>query len=430
MNEISRPDLFATMDVHRTPTPRPWWKRRAVWGIAVAVVLVGLAAWAWSLSAAGVAEVARSDLYLGTVQHGTFEVQVQATGKLVPAQSRWIAAPAAGVVEQVLVEPGQRVAKGDALLALSNPQVANAAQSAAADLAAARADLLAKQQTQDSAVLNERSTIESLRVNLESAAMHLKADSKLAAEGIVPQFKYQDEKLRYGLRQQQLQLEEQRLTRLRSGNRALLQAERERVDQQAALAALREAELQQLTVRAPVAGQVEEVDAEAGQQVTAGANLARVTTPQALMAQLQVSQYDAGSVAPGLPVRVDTHDGVVAGQVLRVDPKVKNGLVTVDVRLTGTSPAGSRVDQSVDATIRVTQLHNVDYVARPANVNSGSTAQVFVLAPGGDRAVRRSVHFGVGSVDRIQVLSGLRPGERVVLSDTSAYAADHAIELH
>jgi len=424
-----KPDLFATMDVRRTQALRPRWKRHTPWGVAAAIALAGLIAWASHLTGAGVAEVARSDLYFGTVQRGTFDVRVLATGKLVPAQSRWIAAPAAGVVEGVWVEPGERVAKGDVLLELSNPQVANAAQSAAADLAAARADLVAKQQAEDRAVLNQQSTIESMRVNLESAAMHLKADRKLVGPGIVPMFKYTDEKLRYGLLQQQLQLQEQLLARLQSGNRALLRAEHERVHQQTALAALREAELRQLTVCAPVAGQVEEIDAEVGQQVAVGTNLARVTTPKTLMARLQVSQYDAGSVTPGLPVRIDTHDGVVAGRVLRVDPKVKNDLVAVDVRLTGAVPAGSRVDQSVDATIRIDQLRNVDYVARPADVRSGSTAQVFVLMPGGDRAEPRVVHFGVGSVDRIEVLAGLRPGERVLLSDTSAYAGDRVLEL-
>ena len=209
----------------------------------------------------------------------------------------------------------------------------------------------------------------------------------------------------------------------------MLAAEREHVRQLKALADLKQQELAQLTVRAPVAGQVEQLDAETGQEVAQGKNLARVTNPAALMAQVQVSQYDAASVRPDQVVAIDPRSADLPGRVLRVDPKVKDGLVTVDVRLLRQPPDG-RVDQSVDAAIRIAELPDALSVPRPASVHANSTAQVFVLAPGVSRALRQSVRFGLGSVDRIQVLSGLAPGEQLILSDTSAYAGDHAIELH
>ncbi|WP_297919282.1 HlyD family efflux transporter periplasmic adaptor subunit [Metallibacterium sp.] len=429
MNDMPRPDLFDTMDVRRAAEHKPWWRRRLTWALAGAIALTVLAVWAWRLSTPGVAQVARSEVWLGTVMRGPFVVQVQAAGKLVPAESRWVAAPASGIVEVKYVEPGQTVALGAPLLKLSNPQVANAAQGALADYAAAQANRLAQQQTQDSAVLAQRSSIEAMKVKVESAAMHLKADATLAAQGIVSKFTYEDEKLEFQLEQQQLAFERERLTRLQSGNAALLAAEREHVRQLKALADLKQQELAQLTVRAPVAGQVEQLDAETGQEVAQGKNLARVTNPAALMAQVQVSQYDAASVQPGLPVLIDPRQDKIPGRVLRVDPKVKDGLVTVDVRLLR-QPADGRVDQSVDAAIRIAELPDALSVPRPANVHANSTAAVFVLAPGASRALRQSVHFGLGSVDRIQVLSGLAPGEQLILSDTSAYAGDHAIELH
>lgn len=429
MNRESRPDLFDTMDVRRAAVHRPWWRRRWTWAVVAAVALVALGVWGWQLSTPGVAQVARSDVWLGTVSRGPFVVQVQASGKLVPAESRWVAAPAAGIVEQKFVEPGQTVARGAPLLKLSNPQVANAAQSALADYAAAQADLLAKQQSQDSAVLAERSSIEGMKVQVETAAMHLKADATLAADGIVPRFKYEDEKLKFQLLQQQLAFENERLASLQSGNASLMAAERERVHQLKALADLRQQELAQLTVRAPVAGQLEQLNAEVGQEVQQGKNLARVTNPDALMAQVQVSQYDAASVRPGMPVVIDPRQQPTEGRVLRVDPKVSDGLVTVDVRLLRQPPDG-RVDQSVDAAIRVARLPEALSVPRPANVHADSSAEVYVLAPGASRALRTKVRFGLGSVDRIQVLSGVAQGARIVLSDTSAYAGDHALELH
>ena len=415
---------------HKPLPQHPWWRRHSGWIVAALIALLAGAGWAWQARARNVAHVALSSLSIGTVEHGTFPVRVKATGKLFPAQSRWIAAPNTGVVEQVWVEPGQRVRRGAPLVTLSNPQLANSAQSAVAALAAAKAELIAQQQSEQSAVLNERSTIASMKVHLESSAMHVAADRKLAAEGIVGHYQYADEKLRYGLQQKQLHLEVQRLARLRSGNRALLRAERERVEQQAVLTALRESELATLTVRAPVAGQIEEINAQMGQEVALGADLARVSSPDALMAQLHVSQYSAASVKPGLRVSIDTHDGIVAGRVLRVDPTVNRGVVTVYVRLTGTLPAGSRANESVDATLRVATLHHVDFVARPHGVASGKKARVFVLTEKGGRAVRRKVRFGIGSIHRIEVLAGLHAGERIVLSVPSADRDEQVLELH
>lgn len=429
MSAERKSEVSPVLDEHRTPPRRRWWRRHSTWVVVGSIVLLGAAAWAWRVSARNVADVPLRTLYIGTVQHGTFAVRVRATGKLIPAQSRWIAAPATGVVEAIWVEPGQQVTRGTPLVTLSNPQLANAAQTAAAALAAARADLIADEQSEESAVLNERSRIASMKVHLESSAMHVAADRKLAAEGIVGHYQYADERLRYGLQQEQLRLEEQRLARLKSGNRALLRAERERVEQQKVLTALRESELARLTVRAPVGGQIEEINAQMGQEVSVGTDLARMSSADTLMAQLHVSQYSAGSVQPELAVRIDTHDGIVAGRVLRVDPTVKDGVVTVDVRLTGTPPAGSRANESVDATIRVATLRHVDFVVRPVGAISGKKDHVFVVDAKGDRAVRHAVHFGIDSIRHIEVLSGLHAGERIVLSNTSAYEGDQALAL-
>ena len=375
------------------------------------------------------AQVARSQIWLGAVTRGPFVVQVQGSGTLVAADSRWVAAPASGIVAAKYVEPGQTVAAGTPLLRLSNPQVANAAQSALADAAAAKAHLLAQQQSQDSAVLQQRAEIEALKVQIETSKMHLHADAQLAAQGIVSKFKYEQEKLAYGLQQQQLAFAHERLAKLQTGNAALLAAERAHVQQLEALAALKQQELAQLTVRAPVPGQVEQLDAETGEEVAQGKNLARVTNPAHLMARIQVSQYDAARVQPGQAVLLDPRQQAIAGAVLRVDPKVLQGLVTVDVRLLKPMPQG-RVGQSVDAAIRIAALADTRSVPRPANVHADSTAKVFVLAPGSNTARRLAVHFGLGSVDRIQVLTPLPPGTQLVLSDTAAYAGDHALELH
>jgi len=428
MKTAPRPDLFETMDVRRGPVHRPWWKRKLAWRVIGAVLLIALGVWAWRLTTPGVAQAARSSVLLGTVTRGPFVVQVQGSGTLVAADSRWVAAPASGIVAAKFVEPGQAVKAGTPLLRLSNPQVANAAQSALANVTAAKAHLLAQQQSQESQVLGQRAVVEALKVQIETAKIHLHADAQLVTQGIVSKFKYEQEKLTYGLQQQQLAFARQRLAKLRTGNAALLAAERAHVRQLEALAALNQQELARLTVRAPVAGQLEQIDTEIGEEVDQGKNLARVTDPSRLMARVQVSQYDAVQVQPGQQVVLDPRQQAIPGVVLRVDPKVQQGLVTVDVRLLRPLPMG-RVGQSVDAAIRIARVPDTLSVPRPDDVRADSSASVFVLTPGADTAQRRSVKFGLGSVDRIQILAGAAPGDRLILSDTSAWAGDHALEL-
>lgn len=429
MKAAPRPNLFETMDVRRGPVRRSWWKHKLAWALIGAVLLIVLAVWAWRLSTPRVAQVAFSSVLLGTVTRGPFVVQVQGSGALAAADSPWVAAPASGIVAEKFVEPGQAVKAGTPLLRLSNPQVANAAQSALANVTAAKAHLLAQQQSQESQVLEQRAVVEALKVQIETAKIHLHADAQLVTQGIVSKFKYEQEKLAYGLQQQQLAFARQRLAKLKTGNAALLAAERAHVQQLEALAALNQQELARLTVRAPVSGQLEQLDVETGEEVKQGMNLARVTDPSRLMARVEVSQYDAAEVQPGQPVVLDPRQQAIPGVVLRVDPQVRQGLVTVDVRLLRPLPMG-RVGQSVDAAIRIARVPDTLSVSRPDDVRSHSSASVFVLAPGADIAQRRTVKFGLGSVDRIQILAGAAPGDRLILSATSAWAGDHALELH
>ena len=165
----------------------------------------------------------------------------------------------------------------------------------------------------------------------------------------------------------------------------------------------------------------EELPVQVGQRVTPGTNLARVAQPEMLKAELKVPETQAKDVQIGQPASIDTHNGVINGTVMRVDPAVQNGTVTVDVKLTDALPQGARPDLSVDGTINLEQLSNVLYVGRPAFGQEKSTVSMFKLDPDGKGASRVQVQLGRSSVTAIEVLGGLKEGDQVVLSDMSRW---------
>ena len=168
---------------------------------------------------------------------------------------------------------------------------------------------------------------------------------------------------------------------------------------------------------------------QVGQHVQPGAMLAKVVEPNHLMATLKIAETQARDVRDGEPAAIDTHNGIINGTVMRVDPAVQNGTVTVDVKLTGQLPEGARPDLSVDGTIDLERLDNILYVGRPAFGQENSTISLFKLDPDGKEASRVPVKVGRESVNSIQVFEGLHEGDTVILSDMSRWDKTDRIRL-
>jgi RND family efflux transporter MFP subunit len=202
-----------------------------------------------------------------------------------------------------------------------------------------------------------------------------------------------------------------------------------KIEQMRTLAQLKQKQLDALKVRAGIDGVLVDLPLQVGQRVSLGSMLAKVVQPDHLMAALKIAETQARDVQIGEPASVDTHNGVVSGTVMRVDPAVQNGTVTVDLKLTGELPKGARPDLSVDGTIDLERLDNILYVGRPAVGQENSTISLFKLAPDGKEASRVTVKVGRASVNSIQVLEGLKQGDTVILSDMSRWDSNERIRL-
>lgn len=387
---------------------------------AAALLLVGLAVGAASLGPAlPVAE--RSSLWIDTVQRGDMLREVRAPGTLVPRDIHWLAAQTSAQVVKIEVWPGARVQPDTVLLRLSSPQVENDLRNAQARVAAAEAQLAAKHAQLQSQLLDERSSLAQARADYASALVKSGADAKAVAKDLIPRVQYEQEKIALDQLKDRAEVEQQRVQAFRTGITAQLAAVQAELQLQRSDLMLRERQSAALDVRAGIAGVLQQVAVQEGQQVAAGTDLARVARGDALIARLRVPEVQAKDVALGMPVQVNTYNGMIVGTVTRIDPAVVDGGVQVDVTPTGALPAGARPDLSVDGRIRIAKLDQVLSLGRPAQVEANSEVSLFRLDGSGNTASRIKVQVGATSVDRVQLLRGLQPGDRVILSDTSQW---------
>jgi len=402
--------------------------RRILLAVAGAVALTVITFAIYSLEPAAY-PVEREAVWTDTVKRGEMVRQVRGPGTLVPEEVRWLPARTQGRVERILTKPGVEVTPDTEIIELVNPELIQELDDARLSLASARAELENLRAQLESDLLEREARVTQVSADLEAAKLQADADAELSRDGLIPEINYKRSKLNADQLSEQLAIEKQRLEKLKDSNQARLTARRSQVAQEEALLRLRQSQVDSLAVRAGIAGVLQEVPVEVGQQVQPGDTLARVARPDTLMAELQIPETQAKDVTVGQRAAIDTRNGVIDGQVIRVDPAVQNGYVQVDVDLVGELPKGARPDLSVDGTIEIERLDDVLYVGRPAYGESGSTIQLFKVINDGSRAVRVDVSLGRASVNTIEVVAGLEQGDEVILSDPSAWDGHDTLKL-
>jgi len=408
------------MDIHRPELAVAKRRKQMIGaGIAAAAALVLTLGIASLKPAAPVVE--RSSVWIDTVKRGPMLRQVRGTGTLVPENIRWIAAVTDGRVDRVVVHPGATVTRDTVILELSNPEVQQSARDAELQLKAAMADLAQREAQLQSDLLNQRAEAARVRADFTEAQLRAAVDQDLANNGLTSNLTLKLSKSRADELKTRNDIEGERLRVAERAGSAQLAAQRARVDQLRALYDLRASQLSSLQVRSGIDGVLQQVAVEVGQRVTPGATLARVAQPEPLKAQLRIPETQMRDVAIGQTVSIDTRNGIVSGRVSRIDPASREGSVAVDVSLAGVMPRGARPDLTVDGTIELERLDDVLYVGRPVQANEGENIGLFKLSAGEKEATRTTVAVGRASVNAIEIRSGLAAGDKVILSDMSAW---------
>ena len=404
-------------------------KRRIAIGIG-AIVLVVLVTIGLSRLEPAAPSVEKATVWVDTVKRGPMLRQVRGSGTLVPEEIRWIPATTEGRVERILALPGTVVKADTVLLELSNPELVVAAQDAASELKAAQAEYTNLKVQLRSALLTQQSQTAAVEADYRQASLQAEADAELAKDGLVAEIAQKISRLRADELKGRTEIEQKRLEISSEAADAQLAVQQARVDRLGAAARLRRSQVEFLKVRASVEGVLQQIPVEVGQRVTPGANLARVVEPGRLKAEIRIAETQARDIQIGQVASIDTRNGVVAGKVSRIDPAVQNGTVTVDVALEGPLPKGARPDLTVDGTIELERLANVLSVGRPAFGGEQGMVGLFRLEPGGGAAKRVKVKLGRSSVNTVEILEGLNEGDRVILSDMSAWDAFDRVRLN
>ena len=424
---------LSVMDIAR-PEFKQRKRKRQIALVAVFLVVVVALTMAVRRLKPAAPTVERGTVWTDSVKRGSMLRQVRGIGSLVPSQESVLQIPAEteATVVRIRVLPGGPPVKADTVLAeMSNPQVEQAAVDAELQWKAAIAEYQSQKMKLESDLMNQKAAAATVKADYSQAKLQADTDKSLYDLGVISGLAYKASKGKSDELTTRNELEDQSLASSQKSIDAQLAELQAKVDQMRVLYELKQKQLDALKVRAKIDGILVDLPLQVGQHVLPGAMLAKIVQPNHLMAQLKVAETQARDVQAGEPASVDTHNGVIAGTVMRVDPAVQNGTVTVDVKLTGELPKGARPDLSVDGTIDLERLDNVLYVGRPAFGQENSTISLFKLErpDGPTDAIRVPVKVGRASVNSIQVVEGLHEGDTVVLSDMSRWDNTDRIRL-
>jgi HlyD family secretion protein len=416
------------MDIQRPSNASAKRMRRIIYAAIALVSISGVTFGVTRLRPAA-PTVDKATIWTDEVKRGPMIRDVRGVGTLVPVDIRWIPAQTDSRVDRIILRPGAIVKPGSIILELSDPILQREALDAEYQLKAAQADLESLKVQINSELLNQKSFTAAVRSDYEQAKLQHEVDEKLRTEGIGAEVTAKLSKVKAEQLAIRCKLEEDRTKNAEDSAVARLQAQQSHVDQQRALYDLKRSELDSLHVRAGIEGVLQLVPVDVGQHVTPSTNLARVADPKHLKAEIKIPETQAKDITIGLPATVDTRNGILKGQVSRIDPSVQNGTVTVDVLFAGPLPNGARPDLSVDGTIELENLKDVLYVGRPVHGQSDSTIGLFKIVEDGSEGLRVSVKLGKSSVNAVEILQGLKVGDKVILSDMSAWDAIDRVRL-
>jgi HlyD family secretion protein len=410
------------MDISRPDIKKKKKRQQWIWA-SVAVVVVAAIAWFVTRLKPAAPPVDRATVWTDTVKRGPMLVQVRGPGTLVPREDsiQLIPAQTEATVVRIRVLPGTKVTPDTVLLDLADPQLQQKLLDAQLALKGAESDYKSLQATLKSTLMDKRAASAAINSDYTQDQLQAQTDKQLFDLGVISGLAYNKSKNTADQLTAQHQISVEQLDMNAKAIEVQLASSHTKIEQAQALLGLYQKQENALQVKAGIAGTLVALPTplQVGQHVAIGTSVAEVIQTDKLKASLKIAETQARDISIGQPSEVDTHNGVIPGKVMRIDPSVQNGTVTVDVELTGELPQGARPDLSVDGVIDLDRLSNVLLVGRPAFGNEKSTISLFKLTADGKTAVRVPVKVGRASVNSIQVLEGLQEGDTVILSDMS-----------
>ncbi|SFD52877.1 efflux RND transporter periplasmic adaptor subunit [Pseudoalteromonas denitrificans] len=418
------------MDISRAKQKKSMPKGFLPWALALSV-FAPAAYYLWYLAQADFS-VDSKTLIFDQVKRGEFSVSVRGTGLLVPNNIQWLSASVEARVEKVIVKAGKQVNKGDLIVLLSNPQLEQLLEETKWELEAKLAESKAAQVNQEALLLDQKSLQLDAKLNYESSKLKQDAQEQLyqSGTGVISKIDYEKTRLETIQLSQRLEIQNARLIKMQQNILVQNNAREARLNKMQKTLERAQQQVDSLQIIATIDSVVQEVPVEPGQRINMGSNIAKLAQQNALIAELQVPELQIRDVKIGQKVIIDTRNNKVTGTVSRVDPAVVNGNVQVDVEFTDNLPSDARPDLTVDGEIKISEVKDTLFINRPLFAQSQSTSLLYKLSLDGNFAEQVTVTLGQGSISQIEIISGLKTGEKIIISDPSSWETYQKIRIN
>lgn len=395
------------------------------WPLLVLIALICSVGFGLGSGSSG---IPRSTLWIGTVTSGPMSIEATGVGVLRASEIRWLTASTQATVQRIVLRPGAEVEPGTLIMELSSPEAEEALLSINSAVTVAEAELAGERADLQAQLLQQKASLTAAEARSAEADINLQAQRRAHEYQVIPEVEYKRSVVVAEQLAKQARIEQEHMNGFRSRIAAQIAAKAAALDKVRNEARLRQQHVDALKVRASIRGVVQAISIEEGQQVSAGANLAKIARPDSLIAELRIAETQAKGIVIGMPARVDTRLGIVQGRVSRVDPAAQGGNVSVDVTFTGELPKGARPDLSIDGVVQVEDIPDTLFIPKPNGAPANGATTLFRLE-GDSRALRVPVQLGRNSMKDVEVVSGLKAGDRVVLSDMSQYQQQDSLNI-
>ncbi len=418
------------MDLQREKKQTPLWKK--YWYVLV-VLLLGVATYQLK-SVMGNASfiVKQNELVTAKVEQGRFQVNIRATGVLKPENIRWVSAQVSGRVEQAFVKAGALVNKGQMLMLLSNPELHRELEKSRWEYEAKKAENHAAYVALESQFLDLENSVVEANYSYQSSKLKLDAETQLIEQknATVSALDYQRSQLTVKQKRQYWLSQKKKVKKMRANLEATKTAQQARLGLVENNYQRVKDQVSSLSVKATTSGVVQKVSLVLGEQVQVGGSVVLIADQSSLFAELQVQEIKVADISIGQTVVVDTRSNTIFGEVIRIDPAVNAGMVQIDVKLSSELPNEARPDLTVDGLIEVSNIADALYVKRPVFAPRYSDAGLYKITDDYQFAQKQMVKLGQSSVNQIQILSGLKVGDEIIISDTSNWQEHQEVMIN
>ena len=408
---------------------RAWFTKKALpWWIGGAVVI--LIAWVLLTPNHSTLRINGDTVSVGNVTSGEFNDYIRLSGTVQPLVTIQISPVEGGIVEEILIEEGSQVKKGDEILRLSNDNLDLQILNSEAELAEKENILRNTQIQMEQDRLNVRQSRVEYQLNVKRLKRTYEQQKPLYEEKLIAKEDYLKAKEDYELALDKFQLISEK--EIQDSLYRSIQVERMREsleNMQLNMKMIRKRK-DNLTIKAPIDGQLGILDAVLGESIGAGTKIGQISDMSSYKIEAQIDEHYIDRVIPGLDATFERQDAIFSASLRKVYPEVREGKFKADFKFEGDVPENIRSGQTYYLNLQLGSPEAAILIPRGSFFQKTGGKWIYVLNDDGTKAVRREIRIGRQNPKYYEVLEGLAPGEQVIISGYDNFGDNEVLILN